>query len=51
MHSLFILLQDFDIVYNMIYIMANILGLVVHPFFFACHLMDFLKLDQLKTVI
>jgi hypothetical protein len=49
--SLFILLQDFDILYYSCYILAGIIGLTVHPFFFAIHLMDFLKLDQLKTVV
>jgi inositol 1,4,5-triphosphate receptor type 3 len=51
LHSLIVLLQDFDILYYTIYIMANIVGLTIHPFFFAFHLMDFLKLEQLKTVI
>jgi len=37
--------------YYSIYIIAGIVGLTVHPFFFAFHLMDFLKLDQLKTVM
>jgi hypothetical protein len=49
--SLFILLQDFDILYYTVYIMAGIVGLILHPFLFAFHLMDFLKLDQLKTVV
>ncbi|CAK81773.1 unnamed protein product (macronuclear) [Paramecium tetraurelia] len=49
--SLFILLQDPDILYYFIYIIAGIVGLTVHPFFFAFHLMDFLKLEQLKTVL
>lgn len=43
--SLFILLQDSDILYYSIYIIAGIVGLTVHPFFFAFHLMDFLKLE------
>lgn len=34
----------------MLYIIANIIGLTVHPFYFAIPLMDILKLDQLKTV-
>jgi inositol 1,4,5-triphosphate receptor type 3 len=37
--------------YYSIYIIAGIVGLTVHPFFFAFHLMDFLKLEQLKTVL
>lgn len=49
--SIFILLQDLDILYYSIYIIAGIVGLAVHPFFFAFHLMGFLKLEQLKTVI
>ncbi|CAD8076144.1 unnamed protein product [Paramecium sonneborni] len=49
--SLIILLQDSDILYYCIYIIAGIVGLTVHPFFFAFHLMDFLKLEQLKTVL
>ncbi|CAD8153241.1 unnamed protein product [Paramecium pentaurelia] len=49
--SFFILLQDPDILYYCIYIIAGIVGLTVHPFFFAFHLMDFLKLEQLKTVL
>jgi inositol 1,4,5-triphosphate receptor type 3 len=49
--SLFVLLQDFDILYYTCYIGAGIMGLVVHPFLFVILMMDILKLDQLKTVI
>lgn len=31
--------------------MANIVGLIVHPFYFAFHLLDFLRVEQLKTVV
>ena len=44
-NSLFILLQDYDILYYTIYIFGNIVGLSIHPFFFAFHLIDFVKLD------
>lgn len=50
-HSLLVLLQDFDILYYTVYILAGIVGLTIHPFFFAFHLMDFMKLEQLKTVV
>lgn len=43
--SIFILMKDVDILYYSIYIIAGIVGLTVHPFFFAFHLMDFMKLD------
>ena len=49
--SLFILLQDFDILYYSLYILTGIVGLTIHPFFFGFHLMDFFKLEQLKTVL
>ncbi|CAD8133483.1 unnamed protein product [Paramecium octaurelia] len=49
--SIFVLLQDFEILYYSAYILAGIVGLAAHPFFFCVHLMDFLKLDQLKTVV
>lgn len=49
--SIFVLLQDFEILYYSAYILAGIVGLAAHPFLFCVHLMDFLKLDQLKTVV
>jgi hypothetical protein len=45
------LLLDFDILYYLIYIIALAVGLLIHPFYFAFHLMDFLKLEQLKSVV
>jgi hypothetical protein len=50
-NSMIILLQDVDILYYTIYILANIIGLTIHPFLFAFHLMDLLKLEQLRAVV
>jgi hypothetical protein len=46
-----ILMQDIDILYYSIYILANILGLTMHPFLFAFHLVELLKLEQLRAVV
>jgi len=43
--SMFILLQDYDILYYTVYIFGNIVGLSIHPFFFSFHLIDILKLE------
>ena len=50
-HSLYILLQDFDILYYSVYIFANIIGLIIHPFFFAFHMLEFLKIKSLQVVV
>ena len=50
-YSLFLFASDFDFVYYSAYISFSILGLVVHPFLFCFHLIDFLRIDLLKNVI
>ena len=42
---MFILLRDVDVLYYSIFIIAGVVGLAVHPFFFAFHLMDVLRLE------
>lgn len=44
-NSMFILLRDVDVLYYSIFIIAGVVGLAVHPFFFAFHLMDVLRLE------
>ena len=49
--SILILLSDFEIVFNTIYIMFVVVGLTLHPFFFAFTLTDFLRTEYLKNVV
>lgn len=49
--SLRICLTDFSFLYYMFYIAFLILGLAYHPFFYAFHLCDFLRISILKNVL
>ncbi len=49
--SVFIMLNDFEIVFNSIYIGFVVVGLTVHPFFFAFTMTDFLRTEYLKNVV
>ena len=49
--SIWVLMHDIDIFYYSLYILANIMGLIYHPFFFAFHLMDILKLQQMQVMV
>ena len=44
-------LLDFDFVYNNMYMVLIIIGLVVHPFFFGILTLDFLRTSFLKNVV
>jgi len=48
---LYLFLSDFDFVYYTAYITFSIAGLAVHPFLFCFHLVDFLRIEQLKNVV
>lgn len=50
-YCLYLFASDFDFVYYSAYISFSIAGLVVHPFLFCFHLIDFLRIDLLKNVI
>lgn len=50
-HSLFKLLSDLNMLYHTIYIVVSILGLTIHPFFYAFLLAEIFKLEELKYVI
>lgn len=49
--SIFLLLTDFDIIYNLGYMATVILGVIIHPFLFAFSLTDFLRTGDLKNVV
>jgi len=49
--SFYICLNDLEFFYYIIYIIMNVSGLGVHPFFFVFNLTDFLRIDQLKNVV
>ena len=49
--TLAILLSDFEIVFNCIYIGFVIIGLTIHPFYFVFTLTDFLRTEYLKNVV
>lgn len=45
------LLREIEIIYYSVYLFCDIMGLVVHPFFFTYGLIDFLRISQLKNVV
>ena len=49
--SFFILLNDLEFLYYVIYTIMIISGLAIHPFFFVFNLTDFLRIDELKNVV
>ena len=49
--STLLLLSDFEIIFNILYIGMAIIGLSVHPFYFAFLLSEFLRTDYLKNVV
>ncbi len=44
-------LNDGEFVYYALYMAFVVIGLTIHPFFFAFHLSDFLRTGTLKIVI
>lgn len=46
-----IYLTDFTMLFYLLYLVFIILGLTVHPFFYAFHLTDFLRIAILKNVL
>ena len=44
-------LTDFNLLFYILYIIFIILGLSIHPFFYAFHLTDFLRISILKNVL
>lgn len=51
MRSFWACLSDFKLLFYILYIALLICGLSVHPFFYAFHLTDFLRISILKNVI
>lgn len=49
--SFIVLVVDFDIVYYTLHIIFNMLGLWIHPFFFAFHLLHLLYLKPLIPIL
>ena len=45
------LLADFDVIYSLIFILFSFIGLFIHPFFFAFHLIDLVKAQPTLKVI
>lgn len=43
-HSFIVLLSDIDILYYTFYIIASIIGITLHPFYFAFHLLDLVRM-------
>ncbi len=51
LQTLYKMLTDFDIVYNLGLIFFIVIGIIIHPFFQAFCLSDFLRTEYLKNVI
>jgi hypothetical protein len=51
LYSLRCCITDFDFVYYGLYMGFVIIGLTIHPFFFAFHLSDFIRSGTLKIVV
>lgn len=49
--SIYLLLTDFDIVFNLTSIFFVVLALTIHPFFFVFSLSDILRIEELKNVV
>lgn len=49
--SVYLLLNDFEIVYYTIYILFVVVGITLHPFFFVFCMTDFLRTEYLKNVV
>lgn len=49
--SVYAILNDFDFVYYAFYMIFCVLGLMVHPFYFGCLTVDFLRIKFLKNVV
>ncbi|EGR27785.1 MIR domain protein, partial [Ichthyophthirius multifiliis] len=50
-YSIYLLLQDFDIIYYFTQLIFALLGLTYHPFLFGGLLFDFLRFDILSNVV
>ena len=50
-YSFYLCLTDFDLMYYVLYIAFALLGLLLHPFFFAFHLSNFLRIGVLTSVV
>lgn len=49
--SVFVLLLNFDILYNLVYMALIIMGIVIHPFLFVATMADLLRTEDLKNVV